>query len=339
MSRNITFDDVLIKPKFSKITSRKDVDISSSIGDLKLNLPVISSNMDTVTSIEMAHAMYKYGGIGCLHRFSDINQNVKVIKEILSNNSNAIVSIGLGTYEYDRAVALIEAGAKYVCIDVAHGAQISVVEQFNNLYDKYKDSIGIIVGNFATGDSIKEFRSLAKKEPLAFKVGVGGGSACLTRIQTGCGVPQLSSVIDCVNLNKESNIISDGGKKYPGDIAKALAVGAKAVMLGSMLAGCDESPGELINGKFKKYRGSASQESYEVQGKVAQWRTFEGDSFLVPYKGSVEKILQNIEGGIRSSFSYVGASTMAEFQEKAEIVEISYSTLKENFAHGKNQIL
>ncbi len=334
MDKFITFDDVLIKPKFSNITSRKDVSLSSTIGELILNLPVISANMDTVTNADVAIAMQKNNAIGALHRFSSIEKNIKAFNKVKSENSNAIISIGLGDYELKRAESLIEAGANILCIDVAHGAQMSVVNQYNNIASKHKN-IGIIVGNFATGESIKQFREYCVSEPMALKVGIGGGSACLTRVQTGCGIPQLSAVIDSINHNPNSNIISDGGKKYPGDIAKALAVGAKAVMLGSMLAGVEEGPGEIVNSHYKQYRGSASQESYEFQGKVAKWRTFEGDSFLVPYKGSITEVLQNIEGGLRSSLTYVGAKNLEEFKKNAELVEISISTIKENSAHGK----
>ncbi len=334
MEKFLTFDDVLIKPKFSKIQSRKDVSIDSKIGSLHLKLPIISANMDTVTNGDVAKVMYLEGGISCLHRFLSIEENILEFKQLKQANCNAIVSVGLGEYELERAFSLIENDAKIICIDVAHGAQLSVVEQYNNIKKKYKD-IDIIVGNFATGESILQFRELCSSEPLAFKVGIGGGAACLTRIQTGCGIPQLSSIIDSVKLNPKSNIISDGGCRYPGDIAKALAVGAKAVMLGSMLAGCDESPGEIINGNYKKYRGSASQESYEAQGKQAQWRTYEGDSFLISYKGSLKNVLNNIQGGIRSSFTYVGANNLTEFQQLVELVEISYATVKENTAHGK----
>ena len=336
MEKFITFDDVLIKPKFSNIASRKDVNVSSTIGNLTLNLPIISANMDTVTNADVAIAMHKNGAIGALHRFSSIEKNIKAFQRIKNENTNTIISIGLGDYEFKRAESLIEAGANILCIDVAHGAQISVVEQYNKIISNHKN-VEIIVGNFATGESIKQFRELCVSEPMAFKVGIGGGSACLTRVQTGCGVPQLSAVIDSIAINPNTNIISDGGKKHPGDIAKALAVGAKAVMLGSMLAGVDEGPGEIVNSHYKQYRGSASQESYEAQGKMAKWRTFEGDSFLVPYKGSIADVLQNIEGGLRSSLTYVGAKNLEEFREKAEMFQISMSTIKENSAHGKAQ--
>lgn len=334
MEKLITFDDVLIAPTFSTIQSRKDVDISSNLGDLKLNLPLISANMDTVTSNDMALALYKHGGISCLHRFCTIEKSLEDFNYIKENGATAIPSVGLGEYEFQRAEAFIENGASFLCIDVAHGAQTAVVNQYNAIAEKYPH-VAIIVGNFATGKTIEDFKKLASREPLAFKVGIGGGAACLTRVQTGCGVPQLSAIIDCVNNNPSTNIISDGGKKTPGDIAKALAAGAKAVMVGSMLAGTDESPGEIINGNYKKYRGSASLESYSIQGKAAHWRTFEGDSFLVPYKGPVTKILQHIEGGLRSAFTYVGARNINEFRNNAKFIEISYSTQKENAAHGK----
>ncbi|MDR0483652.1 MAG: guanosine monophosphate reductase [Alphaproteobacteria bacterium] len=336
MEKYITFDDVLIKPQFSRINSRRDVDLSTKIGELSLSLPIISANMDTVTNADMAIAMHKNGAIGALHRFSSIEKNSKAYKRVKAENADTIISIGLGDYEFERAETLINDGANILCIDVAHGAQIAVVEQYNKIASKHKN-VGIIVGNFATGDTVKQFRELCVREPMAFKVGIGGGSACLTRVQTGCGIPQLSAVIDCVKLNPTTAIISDGGKKNPGDIAKALSVGAVAVMLGSMLAGVDEGPGDIIDSLYKQYRGSASQESYEVQGKVAKWRTFEGDSFLVPYKGSIADVLQNIEGGLRSSFAYVGAKNITEFQAKADLIEISTSTIKENSAHGKNQ--
>ncbi|MGV3278960.1 guanosine monophosphate reductase [Rickettsiales bacterium LUAb2] len=335
MQKLITFDDVLIKPKFSKIKSRKDVNIDTTIGSLKLGLPIFSANMDTVTSLSLAKVLYKKGGIGVLHRFCDIEANVEMASTLLSDNTNVVASIGLGEYELQRAEAVIAAGVNYLCIDVAHGAQLAVVEQYNALAKKYKSNVEIMVGNFATGNTIKEFRELCVAEPWAFKVGIGGGSACLTRVQTGCGIPQFSAVIDCVQHNLGSNIISDGGKKQPSDITKAIAAGAKAVMLGFMLAGTDEAPGELINHKFKKYRGSASQESYEIQGKVANWRTFEGESFLVPYKGPVTNVLQNIEGGLRSALTYVGASNLLDFQEKAEFIEVSSRTIAENTSHGK----
>lgn len=334
-SKYITFDDVLIEPKFSFVSSRKDVSINTTIGNLTLEVPVMSANMDTIFSIELAIALSKAGGCSVVHRFCSVEENVEICNRLSEANSTVIASIGITDNEYDRAEALINSGVNYLCIDVAHGAQMAVVEQYNKLIEKFGSNVDIIVGNFATGQSVQRFRELCIKEPMAFKIGIGGGSACLTRVQTGCGVPQLSAILDCAKTNPRSNLISDGAHRNPGDIAKAIAAGAKAVMLGFMFAGTDEAPGEVIDGKYKKYRGSASQESYEVQGKVASWRTFEGDSFTVPLKGPVEGVVQNISGGLRSALSYVGAKDLKEFSEYVNLIKISNLSYAENSSHGK----
>jgi IMP dehydrogenase len=307
---------------------------------MKLNLPIISSNMDTVTGSEMARAMFNSGAVGSLHRFSTIEDNVK---QFLDSPNRSIVSVGLGISELDRALALSNAGAFTILVDVAHGASMKVVQQVKDLRGILPEDTQIIVGNFATARSIKDFLyHLGNYRVDAWKVGIGGGSACLTRVVTGCGMPTLASVIDCASLGLP--IIADGGMRNSGDIAKALAAGATTVMLGGMLAGTLETPGEviwdqeggyLLNTGHKKYRGSASTESYEVQGKIASHRSYEGDSYLVPYKGPVKDILQQIEGGLRSSLSYVGANNLEEFRERATLVQITGQGFKENGSHGK----
>lgn len=367
---SFTFDDVLIKPQFSEIQSRKDVDLSTKLLGLNLRLPIFSANMDTVTGIEMAHAMNKAGGMGVLHRFWSIEDNVKAFKE-----TAAAVSVGLGPQELERAKALTDAGAIYFFIDVAHGATKQVVVQLANI-KMINVNAWVCVGNFASASSIGWFLEYchgAKVKPDAIKVGVGPGSACTTRIKTGIGVPQLSAVIECANEAGYIPIIADGGLKTPGDIAKALAAGASAVMVGGMIAGTDETPGEVffelarpwspelqalnkmtvtspygpmpihiempLDGgvlKFKKYRGSASKESYEAQGKDTAWRTAEGESFTVPCKGPVSNVLQDIKGGLRSSLTYVGAKNLTEFREKVVFVRVSPASIKENSAHGKS---
>lgn len=332
----LTFDDVLIEPSFSTINSRKDVDLSTHIGNLNLNIPLLSANMDTVFSFDLAKALSKEGGCSVVHRFFSIEDNVSMCQKLIENNVQFIASIGLGTYERERAENLIQIGVKNLCIDVAHGAQQAVVDQYNSIIEKHKSNVEIIVGNFASGRSIQHFRELCMQEPVAIKVGIGGGSACLTRVQTGCGVPQLHALIDSIKHNPESNIISDGAHKTPGDVAKALAAGANSVMLGYIFATTTEAAGEIIDGKFKKYRGSASLESYKVQNKEAEWRTYEGDSFVVPIQGSVNEVVQNITGGLRSSFTYVGAHNLKEFHEKAHFLKVSHSTQKENNSHGKS---
>lgn len=343
----VTFDDVLIEPRFSLIDSRKSVDISTKC--LGLKLPVISANMETITERSMANTMIANGGLGILHRFMPIEKNVK---EWEVSDCKTGVSIGITDGEKERAEALYNAGARTFCIDVAHGAQIGVVQQYIWLREKYPE-LDIIVGNFANRRSIVNFCDYLNlktyKSPI-FKVGIGPGSACTTRIKTGCGFPQLSAIASCATTG--FMIIADGGMRTPGDIAKALAAGASAVMVGGMLAGTEETPGEIIHDSgdhsyigpdggvewdisepsdWKIYKGSASG------GYGNGWKTSEGVEFKVRYKGPVEPILKDIEGGLRSAFTYVGAETLEEFQKKAEFVQISSATQAENDSYGNKR--
>jgi IMP dehydrogenase len=368
-----TFDDVLIKPRFSKIASRADVDLSfNGDGFPYMELPIISANMDTITGSDMAHAMIFGGGQACLHRFSSIEENVQQFLDarLVATGECRIpmVSVGLGNKELDRARALFGAGAFTFIVDVAHGASMGVVQQVRALREIFNDRIAVVVGNFATGESVKDFLEICP-EVDGFKVGIGPGSLCTTRIKTGVGFPQLSAIMEISQVLKRTGIpvIADGGMKTPGDCAKALGAGASMLMIGSMLAGTEESPGETQylhkSGKtfkledfpvsvdysyfskelqqefqskipkVKKYRGSASQESYEAQGKTGSHRTAEGESTFVPYKGAVKDILQDIEGGLRSAFSYVGACNLKEFHDKVEFVKVSNATKIENSAH------
>lgn len=342
--QSFTFDDVLIKPQFSFVKSRKDVTLETDVGGLELHLPIFSANMDTISGTEMCKAMNKAGGMGVLHRFWSVEDNVKAYLE-----TKAAVSVGLGGAELERAKALIDAGAKFFFIDVAHGASSEVVNQLHKI--KAIKDVWVCVGNFASKESVATFLRVCgpKYTPNAIKVGVGPGSACTTRIKTGVGVPQLSAIIECVEAAYPYPVIADGGLRTAGDIAKAIGAGASAVMIGGMLAGTDETPGEIrhesglpqgcssdFNDKLvKRYRGSASKESYEVQGKDTAWRTAEGESFTVLYKGPVAAVLQDIEGGLRSSFTYVGATTLINFKEKVTFIKISANSVKENGAHGK----
>ncbi|CAM6003923.1 unnamed protein product [Sphagnum balticum] len=333
-----TFDDVLIMPAaFSTVPGRSEeyVSLEVEVERLKLKLPVISSNMDTVTGVEMAIAMAKSGGIGCLHRFATIDDNVKMFEESFKRSSvKPMVSIGISANELMRAEALVGAGAEVIVIDVANGAQQGMVDQVKALRAKYGTNIMIVAGNVATRDNIT---ALARRTGAGaidmYKVGIGPGSACTTRTKTGVGVPQLSAIIDCVASSYP--VIADGGMKKAGDVAKALGAGAKMVMLGGMLAGTDETPGESDNG-YKKYRGSASSESYEAQGKIGKHRTSEGESFMVKCKGPVENVLQDINGGVRSTCTYVNARNLRELHKNCVFKRVSANTVTENGAHGKS---
>lgn len=345
MSKLITFDDVLIAPKFSFLRSRKDVDTSTMLGHMTLSLPIISANMDTITGPNMAYAMTRAGGIGCLHRFSSVEQNVCDFLQVSIHKQPVIVSIGLGENELVRAKALYEEGADMYCLDVAHGAQISVVEQYHALKELLPNSY-IIVGNFAHRDSTDMFAKQLGYWPDAIKIGVGPGSACTTRVKTGVGIPQLSAVRSHASV--PCQVIADGGCRFPNDIVKCLAAGATAVMLGGMLAGTEETPPVVnyftpydwdrktaLEHFGVSYRGSASKESYAAQGKDQSYITAEGESFTVPYKGPVAAVLADIEGGLRSAMTYVGAHNLQELRENSEFVEISSATRSENGAHGK----
>lgn len=346
MKKALSFDDVLIQQNFSLIKSRKDVSVLTDLLGETL-FPIISSNMDTVTGPKMARTMNSYGAQACLHRFQTIEDNVKQFEE---SKYKPWVSVGLGPKELDRAKALLEAGAKTLVIDVAHGANFEVVQQAKAVRHLIQDEFNLVVGNFSTRKNIEDFKyHLGNYKVDAWKVGVGNGSACSTRIVTGVGLPVFQTLLDCKGIKEP--LICDGGIRNSGDFAKALAVGASACFIGRLFAGTDESPGEIRNSygtvfnslpkksrdvqvKYKIYRGSASQESYDVQNKDTM--VPEGESYLVPYVGPVENILKQLEGGLRSSMSYVGAFNLKEFREKVQFVKITNSGIIENTPYGKN---
>lgn len=337
MQTALCFDDVLIKPEYSEIKSRKDVDTTSIIAGRKLRVPIISANMKSVTGPTMANAIRHAGGWGCLHRFGSA---AEMISDFFLTNDEAIVSMGVAETEFHRILDLHKRGAKVVCIDIAHGASILAADMLFKL--KRETDLKVIVGNFATYYSFAEFMSRSGYAPDAIKVGVGGGSACTTRRVTGCGMPTFASLWDFCQTGHdvEVQIIADGGIRNSGDFAKAIAVGADAVMLGKVLVDTTESNAIMINDyverkTWKRYSGSASAESYESQGKTSEHRTPEGESYLVPYTGrTVEDVMQEFSAGLRSAMSYVGASTIQDFQIESQFVQISQAALAESHPHG-----
>lgn len=346
------FDDVLLEPVFSSIRSRQEVNPSTNFLGLNLSLPVTNSNMDTVASPALSKVLAEYGTVSSIHRFCTIEQNVALFKASTYLNVKPIVAIGVGEQETLRALALYREGANIFLLDVAHAANVAVVDMFNDL----KRSISyakIIVGNFGTGKEVSEFLNHVDKKPDAVCVGIGGGSMCLTRVVTGVGIPTLASILDCAEVCDENDMqmMVNGGLRNSGDIVKALAAGADLIMLGSMFAGTDEASGKLCEEHIeilpdakltkhtcymhKEYRGSASLKSYEVQGKVASWRAAEGDSTWVPLKGPAVNVLNSINGGIRSACSYLNASNIDELRAHAKFNYVSLNTVQENSAHGK----
>lgn len=337
----LSFSDVLLLDKFSNIASRKDVDTSVDFLGLKLKLGIISANMTCVTGVTMARAMGSNGAAACLPRFWSVDENVKAFKEVYPET---IVSCGIGESELTRAQCLFQAGATRILIDVAAGASSSVVEHTRRLRQIVRGNAAIIVGNFSNANALKTFLHKLGGHIDAVKVGIGGGSACITRTVTGCGMPTFASIIDIASCGLP--IIADGGIRNSDDFVKALAAGASIVMCGGLLVGCDESSAEVkydlapvdLRAKIthKLYSGSASIESYEAQGKNAAWRTPEGKTFWIPACGSVVSVLSRMEGGLRSAMTYNNAMTIAELQEGAEFIEITTNGVKEGTAHGAN---
>ena len=300
-----TYDDVLLVPQYSDIRSRAEVNIGSMLDGphamLRLSLPIISSPMDTISEEEMGVAMWQEGGLAVIHRYNTIERQLEIVDHVITLcRCNAAAAIGTSGDYLERARALVTAGVRILCVDVAHGG-------FQALVDWGADSV---------------------------RVGIGGGSICTTRIQTGHGVPGLQTIFDCAKSDRGAPIIADGGIRNAGDIVKALAAGADFVMLGSLLAGTDEAPGDVINtrrGKFKSYRGMASKDAQiEWHGKTA---SLEGIATTIPCKGPVEDVLEELSRGIRSGFSYSGARTLTELQSKAKFVSQTSAGAHESSTH------
>jgi len=332
-----SFDDVLLVPQHSIIESREDVNLNTRLGSLSLNFPVLSANMDTVTGPEMAIAMGKYGGAGVLHRFGD---TLEMIRQLHNKHIPVIISVGVNDNDTILAdiTTMIECDYRLdaVCVDIAHGDSAKAISTTAALREEFPN-LDIIAGNVATGDgALRLFRAGAN----IIKVGIGPGSVCSTRVVSGHGVPQLSAILDVsdelsnwrVYGEEQVFIIADGGIRYPGDVVKALAAGADAVMLGSMLAGTEESPGYVFvedKHAYKSYRGSAS---HAAQGNSKSARV-EGVSARIPFRGKVEWTLNNIRDGLRSGFSYSGAANLQELQQKAEFQVVTSNTIRESHPH------
>lgn len=327
----ITFDDVLLVPSYNHHESRRVVNIkvTDKLGKLTLELPVISSNMDTITESKMANFMHSKGGMGALHRFLSVEENIKQFKAC---KGPVFVSVGCSSAEIERAEALRDAGADYFCIDVAH-AHAKYVGKTLKTLRKLIGSGCIMAGNVATYAGADYLASCGAD---IIKAGIGGGSVCSTRIKTGFGIPMLTCIQDCARTDR--SIVADGGIRTPGDIVKALAFGADFVMIGGMLAGTDPTPGKVITqddgSKIKSYRGMASREAQEdFLGQMHEWKTAEGVSAEVPYRDNQDGILADIIGGLRSGLTYAGADTICELQRKLNYVLVTQAGRLESLPH------
>jgi len=334
MKRAYSFDDVLLRPKYSDLMSRSEVDLSSKLGsDITLSLPVISSPMDTVTETAMAVSMSRAKALGIIHRYNSADEQASLVRSAQQQGAKNIgAAIGMSGDYLERAKAVCEAGANVLCVDVAHGHHLMMQRALSSLKDALGEAVHIIAGNVATLEALED---LAKWGADSVRVGIGGGSICSTRLVTGHGVPTLQSVMEVSQTTSDVKIIADGGIKTTGDMVKAIAAGADFVMVGSMLAGTDETPGETLltakGEKYKVYRGMASSAAQRNwRGKSS---TPEGISATVPYRGSVQDILKDFDGGIRSGLSYTGTRTISEFQSKAEFLHQTSAGQAESNTH------
>jgi IMP dehydrogenase len=335
MKEALTYDDVLLIPQYSDIKSRKEVDIGNNLDDnINLSLPIISSPMDTVTECTMAKHMALNGGLGIIHRYNTIKEQVAIVRKLREEIKDKKVAAAIGvTGDYlKRALNLFDASVNVLCIDVAHGHHLLMERAIKSIRDEIGNSVHIMAGNVATR---KGFEDLSDWGADSIRCNIGGGSICSTRIQTGHGMPGFQTILDCSYSDKDTAmIIADGGIRSSGDIVKALAAGADFVMLGSMLAGTEESPGKkmyTLGGIRKEYRGMASKDA-QMDWK-GQYSSDEGICTSVNYKGPVGSILKDLRKGIVSGLSYSGARTIRELQAKAQFIRQTSAGLSESHTH------
>jgi len=333
----LTYDDVLLEPRESRVNPNTAKLETKLTKNLKLKIPILAAAMDTVSETSMAVSLGRLGGMAVLHRNNSVQQQVSMVKNV--KKQGLLTGAAVGPHDIDRAASLDKAGVDVIFVDCAHAHNMQVVTDAKKIKKLVKAQV--IVGNIATLEAANALAKFAD----AIKVGVGPGAICTTRVVAGIGVPQLTAVLDVVAVARKKGVpvIADGGIKYSGDAVKALAAGASTVMLGSMLAGTDEAPGKLVkigDKLFKSYRGMGSLGA--MQGGKSSDRYFqkgakkyvpEGVEGLTPYKGSVEEVIYQILGGIRSGMGYLGAGDIASIREQARFVKISGAGLKESHPH------
>jgi IMP dehydrogenase len=345
----LTYDDVLLLPDASDVVP-SEVDTKTQLTrNISLDVPLVSSAMDTVTESQMAIAMAKAGGIGIIHRNLSVEEQVTHAKLVKGAGLLVGAAVGVGDDGYARAQALIEAGIDVVVVDTAHGHHRAVLDAIERIKNRYSDQ-EVIGGNVATRAGAQ---ALINAGADAVKVGVGPGSICTTRVVAGVGVPQVTAIMEAAKACKKSDVplIADGGLQYSGDIAKAIVSGADSVMLGSLLAGCDESPGELIEidgKKYKAYRGMGSLGAMQSRGEKKSYskdRYMQDDVLaedkLVPegiegkvaYRGSVATVVHQLVGGLRSGMGYAGAATIDDLKRNGRLVQITFAGLQESHPH------
>jgi IMP dehydrogenase len=332
--KQLCFDDILMVPQYSKVMSRSEIDLRMPFGNnTHLEFPVVASPMDTVCEYDMAVSMAKAGGIGIIHRFMEINKQCDMVAKIVKNSLVVGAAVGAKGSYLEDARKLVDAGASLILIDTANGHSEYAISAVFNLRKNFPD-IHIMAGNVSTAIG---FKTLSEAGADSIRVGIGGGSVCTTRLVSGHGMPTLASIINIKEYKNLSgcttSIVADGGIRNTGDMIKAFAAGADVVMLGSMLSGTDESPGNIridATGKYKSFRGMASKEANE--GKDIP--IAEGVATRVAYKGSVSDILTHIRGGLGSGCSYSGEHNLRDLCEGSLYIEVSSLSVSESKPHA-----
>ena len=345
----LTFDDVLLTPNYSNVLP-SDVSTNTNLsGNINLQIPLLSSAMDTVTESKMAISIAKAGGLGIIHRNLDIKKQIIEIKKVISKKLPVGAAVGAGSAEFKRAQALLKQNITMIVVDTAHGHTKKVAEIIKKIKKIKSKNTALCAGNIATPEAAKFLANLGVD---VIKVGIGPGSICTTRMVAGIGMPQLSAILAVKKglKNKNVKIIADGGIKFSGDIPKALAAGADAVMIGSLFAGTDEAPGKIIkkNGKFyKSFRGMGSigamnkgsaDRYFQTKQKDKSKYVPEGVEGLVKYKGEVGNIIFQLVGGLKSSMGYLGRKNIKDLRKKAKFVKITKAGFYESMVHNIDQV-
>jgi IMP dehydrogenase len=344
MKTALTYDDIQLVPAYSSIKSRQNIKLHTLLSErYGLLNPIVASPMDTVCEFEMAYKMAELGGVGCIHRFMGIQEQRDIVERlyhaiygegfggtiaeswgVMYDDWHAeikqvpiMAAIGVQEEDKERARALEAAGANVLLIDVAHGHHQNVLDMIDWCKENLPEHVDIIAGNIATAEAAEHLQTYGAN---GLRVGIGGGSLCTTRIKTGFGVPNVTSLEEIVKVSNVP-VMADGGIRTSGDMAKALAIGADTIMLGSLLAGTDEAPGQILEtpkGLYKRYRGSASLETKVTHGQKA--RNVEGESTTIPYKGGVKFIISGLLDGVKSALSYAGAEDLEHYYPKYVVV-------------------
>lgn len=337
MQEGITFDDVLLVPAYSEVLPR-EVSLKGRFSrNIGLESPFASAAMDTVTEASMAIAMARKGGIGVIHKNMPAEKQADEVAKVKAEGLKVAAGVGITADVLERVEKLAKAGVDAIVLDSAHGHSKGVLDALKAVKAAFP-ALDVVVGNIATAAAAKDLIAAGAD---GLKVGIGPGSICTTRIVAGVGMPQLTAIADVADVAGDIPVIADGGLRYSGDVVKALAAGASCVMCGSMFAGTDEAPGDIVEVdgvKMKGYRGMGSIDAMEAGSadryfqKGAKKLVPEGVVARVPYKGSVEDVIFQLEGGLRSGMGYCGAKDLKALH-KAQFVKISPATVKENHPH------